>query len=33
VSAADAARTLALVEAIRQAAETGSACAPALIED
>ena len=33
VSAADAARTLALVEAIRQAAETGCACAPALIED
>lgn len=32
VSAADAARTLALVEAIRQAAETGRACAPALIE-
>jgi predicted dehydrogenase len=33
VSAADAARTLALVEAIRHAAETGRACAPALIED
>lgn len=28
VSAADAGRTLALVEAIRQAAETGSACTP-----
>lgn len=32
VSAADAARTLALVEAIREAAQTGRACAPALIE-
>ncbi|MGE8065526.1 Gfo/Idh/MocA family protein [Pseudomonas sp. NPDC089569] len=32
VSAADAARTLALVEAIRQAAETGRACAPSVIE-
>jgi len=33
VSAADAARTLALVEAIRQAAETGQACAPSPIEE
>lgn len=32
VSVADAARTLALIEAIREAAETGRACAPALIE-
>lgn len=32
VSAADAARTLALLEAIREAAATGRACAPALIE-
>ncbi|MEX5668477.1 Gfo/Idh/MocA family oxidoreductase [Pseudomonas neuropathica] len=32
VSAADAARTLALIEAIREAAATGRACAPALIE-
>ncbi|WP_166216627.1 Gfo/Idh/MocA family protein [Pseudomonas atagonensis] len=32
VSAADAARTLALVEAIHEAAATGCACAPALIE-
>ncbi|MCX7080980.1 MAG: Gfo/Idh/MocA family oxidoreductase [Pseudomonas sp.] len=31
VSVADAARTLALIEAIREAAETGRACAPALI--
>ncbi|CAD5109855.1 Gfo/Idh/MocA family protein [Zestomonas carbonaria] len=31
VSAADAGRTLALVEAIRQAAESGRACAPAQI--
>jgi predicted dehydrogenase len=28
VSAADAARTLALIEAIREAAETGRACTP-----
>ncbi|MCP1443317.1 putative dehydrogenase [Pseudomonas sp. GGS8] len=33
VSAADAARTLALVEAIREAAETGRACTPMLIEE
>jgi predicted dehydrogenase len=33
VSVADAARTLALIEAIRDAAETGRACAPSLIED
>lgn len=33
VSAADAARTLALIEAIREAAETGRACTPSLIED
>lgn len=32
VSATDAARTLALIEAIREAAATGRACAPALIE-
>lgn len=32
VSAADAARTLALIEAIREAAATGRACAPAQIE-
>ncbi|UQS90070.1 Gfo/Idh/MocA family oxidoreductase [Pseudomonas chlororaphis subsp. piscium] len=32
VSVADAARTLALIEAIREAAATGRACAPALIE-
>ena len=32
VSAADAARTLALIEAIREAAATGRACPPALIE-
>ena len=32
VSAADAARTLALIEAIREAAETGRACTPSLIE-
>jgi predicted dehydrogenase len=32
VSVADAARTLALIEAIREAAETGRTCAPALIE-
>ncbi|MBK5416227.1 Gfo/Idh/MocA family protein [Pseudomonas sp. TH31] len=32
VSVADAARTLALIEAIREAAETGRACAPELIE-
>jgi predicted dehydrogenase len=32
VSAADAARTLALIEAIREAAEIGRACAPSLIE-
>jgi predicted dehydrogenase len=32
VSVADAARTLALIEAIREAAETGRACAPSLIE-
>jgi predicted dehydrogenase len=32
VSVADAARTLALIEAIREAAETGCACAPSLIE-
>lgn len=32
VSVADAARTLALIEAIREAAVTGRACAPALIE-
>ena len=32
VSVADAARTLALIEAIREAAETGRAYAPALIE-
>ncbi|NBF09419.1 Gfo/Idh/MocA family protein [Pseudomonas sp. Fl4BN1] len=32
VSAADAARTLALIEAIRQAAVTGCACSPTLIE-
>jgi predicted dehydrogenase len=32
VSAADAARTLALIDAIREAAATGRACAPALIE-
>lgn len=31
VSAADAGRTLALVEAIRQAAETGRACAPQIL--
>jgi len=31
IDAADGGRTLALVEAIRQAAETGRACAPALI--
>lgn len=31
VSAADAGRTLALIEAIRQAAETGQACTPAQI--
>ena len=31
VSAADAGRTLALVEAIRQAAETGLACAPQIL--
>lgn len=31
IDAADAGRTLALVEAIRQAAETGRACAPELI--
>ncbi len=31
IAAADAGRTLALVEAIRQAAETGRACAPELI--
>jgi predicted dehydrogenase len=30
VSAADAARTLALIEAIREAAETGRACAPCI---
>lgn len=33
VSVADAARTLALIEAIRQAAETGQACTPSLIEE
>ena len=33
VSAVDAARTLALIEAIREAAETGRACAPMLIEE
>jgi len=33
VSVADAARTLALIEAIREAAETGRACAPTLIEE
>ncbi|SDZ57280.1 Gfo/Idh/MocA family protein [Pseudomonas sp. NFIX28] len=33
VSVADAARTLALIEAIREAAATGRACAPALIEE
>jgi predicted dehydrogenase len=33
VSAADAARTLALIEAIREAAETRRACAPMLIEE
>ncbi|VVO01264.1 Gfo/Idh/MocA family protein [Pseudomonas fluorescens] len=33
VSVADAARTLALIDAIREAAETGRACAPSLIED
>jgi predicted dehydrogenase len=32
VSAADAARTLALIEAIREAAATGRACTPTLIE-
>jgi predicted dehydrogenase len=32
VSVVDAARTLALIDAIREAAETGRACAPALIE-
>ena len=32
VSAADAARTLALIEAIREAAATGRACAPAPID-
>ncbi|AVO61407.1 Gfo/Idh/MocA family protein [Pseudomonas chlororaphis] len=32
VSVADAARTLALIEAIREAAATGRACAPSLIE-
>jgi predicted dehydrogenase len=33
VSAADAARTLALVEAIREAAESGRACTPMSIEE
>jgi predicted dehydrogenase len=33
VSVADAARTLALIDAIREAAETGRACTPSLIED
>jgi len=33
VSVADAARTLALIEAIREAAETGRVCAPTLIEE
>lgn len=33
VSVADAARTLALIEAIREAAETGRACAPMSIEE
>jgi predicted dehydrogenase len=32
VSAADAARTLALVEAIREAAASGRACSPAAVE-
>jgi predicted dehydrogenase len=32
VSAVDAARTLALIEAIREAAVTGHACTPAMIE-